>query len=90
MTAVMPLPKDRLNPQRDHNAEAVELRRMRAVLGLTQVEMARLVDVSPQTYHRWEKGDPCQYAALELIRCWVRERGVEETHPRPRPRKRGA
>lgn len=60
--------------QRDHQAEADELKSLRETLGWTQETTARMLGVSQKTYNRWEKrAEPCQWAALELMRSWVRD-----------------
>ncbi len=70
----MPLPRERLGTTRDAKAEAQELRELRTSFGVTQVQMAQLLDVSAASYYRWEAGkSPCPLMALELMRCWARE-----------------
>lgn len=88
----MPLPLDRLpGANRDRAVEATELRALRESFGLTQTEMASLLGVATQTYHRWEAAKiQCQLAALELMRCWAREReATPPKEPDKKPRKRG-
>jgi DNA-binding transcriptional regulator YiaG len=63
---------------RDLDAEAQELRDLRNELELTQLDVARMIDVTPGTYSEWERGvRECQYAALQLLRCRVRERKAQ-------------
>ena len=60
---------------RDRDAEARELKRLREdVLKWSRDEAARMLDVSSQTYGRWERNErPCQWAALQLMRRWATE-----------------
>jgi DNA-binding transcriptional regulator YiaG len=71
----VPIPLERLGPLRNREAEAKELVDLRVnVFHLTQAQMAQLLDVHAQTYHRWERGQKdCPFSALELMRCWARE-----------------
>jgi DNA-binding XRE family transcriptional regulator len=77
----MPLPLERLKQvTREAKAEGRELRRLRkdfrrgAGQEITQVKMAQLLDVSPATYSRWERGlILCPFAVIELMRAWARE-----------------
>jgi transcriptional regulator with XRE-family HTH domain len=59
---------------RDAKREAEELRRLRLGFGLTQVQLAHLIDVGPATYQRYERGvNLAPFAVIELMRCWARE-----------------
>jgi DNA-binding transcriptional regulator YiaG len=73
--SAVPLPIERLGGLlRDAKAEAVELRDLRKGFKLTQLQMAQLLDVSPATYSRWERGViECPLTAIELMRAWARE-----------------
>jgi DNA-binding transcriptional regulator YiaG len=83
----MPIPLERLGPRRDPRAEAAELRAMRKGFGLTQVQMAQVLDISHAKYHRWESGKKlCDFSAIELMRCWAREASASGTKKRPRQR----
>jgi DNA-binding transcriptional regulator YiaG len=75
----MPLPIERLGSRRDIKAEIAEIRRIRTVLGLTQGQMAQLLDVSHATYYRWEGGKtPPPFMAVELMRAWAREEAAKK------------
>jgi DNA-binding transcriptional regulator YiaG len=74
LAAAVPLPLERLGSRRDVKAEARELRELREGFGLTQSQMAQLLDISHNTYYRWESGKATfPLMALELMRCWARE-----------------
>lgn len=53
--------------KRDPEAEAKLLREIREQLGWSQEQTARRVGVTTRTYARWESGEGCQLAALELL-----------------------
>jgi DNA-binding XRE family transcriptional regulator len=70
----MSIPWDRLNFARDVTAEAKEILQIREQLGLTQQQMATILDVSTATYYRWESGRGLAwFCAIELMRVWARE-----------------
>jgi len=87
----VPLPLERLRPPRDPAQEGDELRSLREGFRgepkITQVEMAQLLDVSPATYSRWERGlILCPWAVLELMRAWAREQ-AQDKRPSKRTKK---
>jgi DNA-binding XRE family transcriptional regulator len=56
-----------------------ELRRRRKALGMTQEQLARVLDVSRQSVYMWESGRTAIPALLELaLRCLEYERGLIE------------
>ncbi len=56
---------------------APQLKRLRAKLGLDQVELARRLGVHPMTVSRWERGViHIPKATAELLKLWAaRKRG---------------
>ena len=55
-----------------------ELREWRARLGMSQEELARLLEVTRQSVYMWEKGDTRPPGMLELALRWLEhEAGVD-------------
>jgi transcriptional regulator with XRE-family HTH domain len=63
--------------ERDTVAESAELRRLRATLDWSQERTARRLRISLKTYNGWERGKPCQWPALQLLRRWVEEADLQ-------------
>lgn len=79
LRAGMPLPRERLGATRNLSADVKDLRALREGFGLTQQQMAQLLDVSPGTYYRWETAKaPVPLMAIELMRAWAREEAAEK------------
>lgn len=68
----------------DLGVPAVEFRKLRESLGLTQADVARKFGCHPRTVLRWENGErPTQKAALECLRMEARSRKLilaEDSH----------
>lgn len=52
---------------------ADEIRALRDQLGLTQVDLAHLLGLGPNTLSRWESGQYAQQAALDLLLRMIRD-----------------
>ena len=49
-----------------------EIRRILGHLGLTQIEAAQLLGVTPRTVRRWLEGDELPGPAEQALRAWLR------------------
>lgn len=74
----MPAPPRKPRPAA---TEPRTLAALRARLGLTQIETARLLRCDPRTYQRWEQGSPAIPAVLWALLC--ERAGVPETWEPP-------
>lgn len=86
-------------PSREFYVDAVKVKEVRAVTGLSQAKFAKVIDVQVGTLRNWEQGrrQParprpcCAPSRTTPSMCWkrsVHERGVHPSGRRKSPRKR--